>query len=189
MSKENKSCYNRNDIWPKEKNQKKMDFLILTWLMKKWMTQGKEELVYIGWYTSLLGTVVVMMQRKSSLIMAQEALESDKVLILFQSMEKRRALAHSKSVRWYSQTLRGGGGKGREGLLTNSVGKERRKMVWRRDRRKNIKGRSVDVRRTKNKINSGWCIRVREMSRSINNCLRSKVSDMTSNLVLMDKVE
>ena len=40
-----------------------------------------------------------------------------------------------------------------------------------------------------NKNNSGWCIRVRKMNRSINNCLRSKVSDMTSSLVLMEKVE
>ena len=73
MSKENKSCFNRNGIWPKEKeNQKKMDFLIMTWLMKKRLTQGNKELVYIGWYTSLLGTMVVMMQRKSSLIMAHD---------------------------------------------------------------------------------------------------------------------
>ena len=63
------------------------------------MTQGKEELVYVGWYTSLLGTVVVMMQRKSSLVMAQVALESDKGINSFQSMEQRRALTHSKLVR------------------------------------------------------------------------------------------
>ena len=50
MSKESKSCYNKNSIWPKEKeNQKKMNFLVLTWLMKKRLTQGKEELVYVGW--------------------------------------------------------------------------------------------------------------------------------------------
>ena len=42
-------------------------------------------------------------------------------------MEQRRALARSKSVRWYSQTLQGGEG---EGLLTESVGREKRIEKW-----------------------------------------------------------
>ena len=51
------------------------------------------------------------MQRKTSLNMAQETLGSDKGSNSFQSMEQRRALACSESVRWYSQDLvrRGGG--------------------------------------------------------------------------------
>ena len=75
----------------------------------------------------MLGTVVVIMQRKGSLNMAQEAFGSDKGSNSFQSMEQRRALACSKSVRWYSQTLRGGEG---EGQLTESVGREKRIKKW-----------------------------------------------------------
>ena len=59
--------------------------------------------------------------------MAQEALGSDKRSNSFQSMEQRRALAHSKSGRWYSQTLQGGE---EEGLLTESVGREKRIEKW-----------------------------------------------------------
>ena len=65
------------------------------------------------------------MWRKSSLNMAQEALGSDKGSNSFQS--RRRALACSKSVRWYRQTLRGGEGKR---LLTESVGREKRIEKW-----------------------------------------------------------
>ena len=61
-------------------------------------------------YTSLLGTMVVIMWRKSSLNMAQEALGYDKGSNSFLSMELRRALACSKSARWDSQTLQGGEG-------------------------------------------------------------------------------
>ena len=78
-------------------------------------------------YTSLLGTVVIIMQRKSSLNMAQEALGSGKRSNSFQSMEQRRALAHSKSARWYSQTLQGGEG---EGLLTESVRRNKSIKKW-----------------------------------------------------------
>ena len=75
----------------------------------------------------MLGIVVVIMQRKSSLNMVQEALGSDKMSNSFQSLEQRRALARSKSVRWYSQTLQEGEG---EGLLTESVGREKRMVKW-----------------------------------------------------------
>ena len=56
--------------------------------------------------------------------MAQEALGSGKGSNFFQSMEKRRALALTISVRWYSQALQEGGEKE---LLTDLVGKENRK--------------------------------------------------------------
>ena len=48
------------------------------------------------------------------------------------------------------------------------------KIVQKRDRRKNTAGRSVNIRWEKNKINSGWRIRVRKMSGSINNLLKVK---------------
>ena len=67
------------------------------------------------------------MWRKSSLNIAQEALGSDKGSNSFQSLEQRRALAHSKSVRWHSQTLQEGE---REGLLTESVEREKRIEKW-----------------------------------------------------------
>ena len=49
-----------------------------------------------------------------------------------------------------------------------------RKMVLRRDRRKDTTRRNVIVRWKKNKINSGWCISVRKMSGGINNLLKIK---------------
>ena len=67
------------------------------------------------------------MRRKSSFNMAQEASGSEKGSNSFQSMEQRRALARSKSAGWYSQILRGGEG---EGLLTESVGREKRIEKW-----------------------------------------------------------
>ena len=67
------------------------------------------------------------MWRKSLLNVVQEALGSDKGSNCFQSLEQRKALTHSKSVRWYSQTLREGKG---EGLLTKSVGREKRIEKW-----------------------------------------------------------
>ena len=75
----------------------------------------------------MLGTVVVIMRRKSSLNMGQEALGSDKVSNSFQSMEQRRALACSKSARWYSQTFQGGEG---EGLLKQNQWEGRRIEKW-----------------------------------------------------------
>ena len=81
----------------------------------------------VGGYTSLLGTVVIIMQRKSSLNMVQEAFGSDMGSYSIQSIEQRRALVCSKSATWYSQTLRGGEG---QGLVTESMEREKRIEKW-----------------------------------------------------------
>ena len=47
-------------------------------------------------------------------------------------------------------------------------GKEEVNTLW------NTAGKSINIRWEKNKINSGWCIRVRKMSGSINNLLKVK---------------
>ena len=49
-----------------------------------------------------------------------------------------------------------------------------RDMIQRRDKRKDTTRRNINVRWEKNKINSRWCISVREMSGSTNNLLKIK---------------
>ena len=129
------------------------------------------------------------MWRKCSLNIVQEALGSDKGSNFYQSLEERKALSHSKSVRWYSQTLQEGEG---EGLLTESVARVKRIEKWSEEETEGRilqEGASMlDGKKKTRLIVEGVSVWEKWVG-ALMICLRSKVSDMTSSFVLEDEVE
>ena len=79
-------------------------------MVKEWAVDPRERRVGRG-YTGLLGTVVIILRRKSSFNMVKETLGFDKGSNSFQSMDQRRALTCSKSARCIARPWEEGRGK------------------------------------------------------------------------------
>ena len=118
------------------------------------------------WYTSLLGTVMVMMKRKSSLNMIGSV--QGKYFFPVNGAEE--------SIRMLkvSEMIQPGLVKRERGRTINRFhGKTEEKRKWSEEEtgRRNC-SKEHNARWEINKINNGWCIRVRNMN--INNLLKVK---------------